>query len=116
MGVFSFDGISPRFAMAFLGPAALWVLLARCTTCWLLALPGVIWLSAPVCIWTVSHMYQGAKYWDGRAQLMGAAPTLGIAQTAFMALGFTTSLCAFMLGVSFSIWSSVIGLNSASAP
>merc|ERR1719206_1634311 len=50
------------------------ILVASASSCWLLALPGVLWVCIPVCLWAASEIHKLWGYWDGRVELVEEWP------------------------------------------
>eukprot|EP00933_Yihiella_yeosuensis_P050743 TRINITY_DN4853_c0_g1_i2.p2 TRINITY_DN4853_c0_g1~~TRINITY_DN4853_c0_g1_i2.p2 ORF type:complete len:100 (+),score=13.45 TRINITY_DN4853_c0_g1_i2:221-520(+) len=82
----------PMAALFIFGPPVVLFLLARTSSCWLVAVPGLIWLCIIVCGWTASELHKLYSYWDGRVALVEEWPAIMAARSLLMGWLFAMSL------------------------
>jgi len=62
-------------------------------SCWLVSLPGIVWLCVPLCLWAAWEIHKLWLYWDGRVQFIEEWPALKLLRTSVIALVFAVTLC-----------------------
>ncbi|CAE8587986.1 unnamed protein product, partial [Polarella glacialis] len=85
------------------GPPAVILAAARSAHCLLLALPGLVWLCLPVCIWMAAEIHKLWLYWDGRIQFVEDWPALALVRSSLVVLTFAVSLGTLIFAVGCSI-------------
>eukprot|EP00931_Biecheleriopsis_adriatica_P110760 TRINITY_DN85064_c0_g1_i1.p2 TRINITY_DN85064_c0_g1~~TRINITY_DN85064_c0_g1_i1.p2 ORF type:complete len:164 (+),score=13.73 TRINITY_DN85064_c0_g1_i1:52-543(+) len=93
----------PALAIA-LGPPCAFALAARTSNCWLLSIPGLIWLCLPLCMWTAWEIHKLWKYWDGRVQFTEDWPAIQLVRTFCIVLLFAVSLGTAVFAFGCGVW------------
>lgn len=99
-----------------LGVPAAALALARLFACWLLFLPGLMFLCVPVCIRAAIEIHRLWRYWDGREQLVEDWPALTIARTSAAAVLFAGALGLGLFAVVCGFWGFRLWVEQGTCP
>merc|ERR1712039_995565 len=86
------------------GPLALSILVAWWSSCWLVALMGLVWLCLPTCAWAALEIQKLWFYWDGRVQFVEEWPALMLVRTPAIVILFAASLGVNLCAGGLSFW------------